>query len=182
MSEASTASGTIQEKPPTTDASKAPKPEAKVHYLISAGLGKRLAQMNASLAFTSYQSDLMYMVGVTPKGGVNIHQTAMPKAMGLAANGQGGLIASCDYQIMKFENTLAPNEQINGTFDSCFVPREIHVTGRLDAHDVGVETNGNVVFVNTRFNCLTRPSSKYSFEEVWRPSFISGLVDEDRCH
>jgi uncharacterized protein (TIGR03032 family) len=52
----------------------------------------------------------------------------------------------------------------------------------LDAHDVGFEADGNIVFVNTRFNCLARTSPKYSFEEVWRPSFISALVSEDRCH
>lgn len=39
-----------------------------------------------------------------------------------------------------------------------------------------------MIFVNTRFNCLATPSDRHSFEPVWRPPFISALVDEDRCH
>ncbi len=165
-----------------TTAEASPKTrDTKVEYSISPGMAKRLAQLNASLAFTSYQSGLLYLVGTTSKGGVNIHQTAVPKAMGIAAS-DDGFVMSSDYQIMHFKNTIEPNEHINATFDACFVPRDVRVTGRLDAHDVGIEKDGGVIFVNTRFNCLARVSDKYSFEEVWRPSFISSLVNEDRCH
>jgi uncharacterized protein (TIGR03032 family) len=62
------------------------------------------------------------------------------------------------------------------------VPRTVHVTGELDAHDVAVDGAGRPIFVNTRFNCLATVSDRYSFEAVWRPPFISALVDEDRCH
>ena len=37
-------------------------------------------------------------------------------------------------------------------------------------------------FVNTKFNCLARPSARHSFEVVWKPAFISQIIDEDRCH
>ncbi len=58
----------------------------------------------------------------------------------------------------------------------------MHFTGRLDAHDVGLAADGKPIFVNTRFNCLATVSSQHSFEAVWKPFFISKLVDEDRCH
>ena len=164
------------------DIPSAAKADTKVTHSISANFGDRLARLGVSLAFTSYQSGLLYLVGVTPQGGVNIHQTAMPKAMGLATNDQGALVASCDYQLMRFENTLESTERVNGTFDACYVPRDVRITGRLDAHDVGFDKDDDVIFVNTRFNCLARASSKYSFEEVWRPDFITSLIDEDRCH
>lgn len=83
---------------------------------------------------------------------------------------------------MRFENILEPNQQINNTFDTCFVPRRVHVTGQLDAHDVGVNSDDEPVFINTRFNCIATTAERHSFTEVWRPPFISALVDEDRCH
>ena len=63
-----------------------------------------------------------------------------------------------------------------------YVPRTLHITGQLDAHDVGVTSDGDPIFVNTRFNCLATVDARHSFREIWRPSFITELVDEDRCH
>lgn len=159
-----------------------PVEDSEVHYSVSTGLAKRLADMGASLAFSSYQSGMLYFVGLKPDGGVNIHQAAMPKPMGLSRDARGGLILSNDYQIMRFVNVLDAGEVVNQTFDACYVPRVVHVTGRLDAHDVGVNADDEVVFINTRFNCLARLSLRDSFDEVWRPPFISTLIDEDRCH
>ena len=160
-------------------------PEAaqdKVEYSVSGGLLALLAQQNVSIAFTSYQSGLLYMVGRTAQGGINIHQTAMPKPMGLCLEASGGLCMTAGYQIMRLENVLEAGQAVNGIFDACYVPRTVHVTGRLDAHDVGIDTKGRVIFVNTRFNCLATTSQRHSFEVVWTPPFISGVVDEDRCH
>lgn len=67
-------------------------------------------------------------------------------------------------------------------FDACYLAKTVHVTGNLDAHDVGVERNGRIVFVNTRVNCLATVSPRHSFRMPWKPGFISALVDEDRCH
>jgi uncharacterized protein (TIGR03032 family) len=94
----------------------------------------------------------------------------------------GRLTLAAGAQVLRFENVLAPNERINHLFDACFVPRRVHVTGALDAHDIGVDADGRVIFVNTRFNCLATLSDRHSFAPVWRPPFIDALVDEDRCH
>ena len=77
---------------------------------------------------------------------------------------------------------LRTGERINHIFDACYMPRTCHVTGELDAHDIGIDARGRIVFVNTRFNCLATVSSTHSFEALWRPSFVSALADEDRCH
>ena len=154
----------------------------QVEYSVSAGLAQRLANTKMSLAFTSYQSGLLYFVGLNGDGGINIHQAAMPKPMGLCRDGDDGLLLSCGYQIMRFENVLREDQRINHLFDACYVPRLVHVTGSLDAHDVGINDQGAPIFINTRFNCLATVSPRHSFEMVWKPPFISGLVDEDRCH
>lgn len=166
---------------------RAVEPE-EVQYSVSGGLVSRFTKLNISIVLTSYQSGLLYFVGRNKDGGINIHQAAMPKPMGLCMDDTGGpggatgLTMTAGFQIMRFENILQADQAINNTFDACYVPRMVHITGQLDAHDVGIDNQGRAVFVNTRFNCLAVPSTKYSFEMVWKPSFISGLVDEDRCH
>ncbi|NVE94938.1 TIGR03032 family protein [Altererythrobacter lutimaris] len=151
-------------------------------YSLSGGLIRRLAEMNASLAFTSYQSGLLYMLGSNAQGSAQLHQSGMPKPMGLSVDQDGGFVLSAGAQIMRFANVLEPDQRINQIYDACFMPRMNYVTGQLDAHDVGVDAQGEIVFVNTRYNCLAKPSPRHSFEPIWRPSFISDIVDEDRCH
>jgi len=153
-----------------------------VDFSVSGGLAAKLAKLNIAMALTSYQSGLLYLVGRNKNNGINIHQSAMPKPMGLCIGERGDLTMTAGYQVMRFENTLQPGQEINHTFDACYVPRTVHITGQLDAHDVGIDADGRVVFVNTRFNCLAVPSSRHSFEMIWKPEFISALVDEDRCH
>lgn len=153
-----------------------------VEYSQSGSLVKRLVQLECSVAITSYQSGLLYNIGCDPKGGLHLHQAAIAKAMGLSYDGDGGMMLAGESEIVHFKNILSPDEKINNIFDACFMPRLRNVTGRLDAHDIGLLSNGAPVFVNTRFNCLATVSDQHSFEEVWRPSFIDALVDEDRCH
>tara|TARA_R110000868_G_scaffold4155_43_gene25647 strand:+ start:14667 stop:15779 length:1113 start_codon:yes stop_codon:yes gene_type:complete len=159
-----------------------PLPEDQVEYSVSPGLAGRLARHRISIAITSYQSGLLYFVGRNADGGINVHQTAMPKPMGLCLDGPTGLTMTSAFQIMRLENVLQPDQRVNDAFDACYVPRRVHVTGTLDAHDVGMDSAGRAVFVNTRYNCLATTSPRYSFEVVWKPPFISALVDEDRCH
>lgn len=154
----------------------------QVEYSLSGGIVARLASLDISLAFTSYQSGLLYMLGRTPNQGAQLHQSQMAKPMGLAATPDGGLVMTGAAQVYRFANVLREDQRVNQKFDACFVPRTIHVTGRLDAHDVGIDRNGQVVFVNTRYNCLARLSEMHSFEPFWKPDFVSAIVDEDRCH
>ncbi len=158
------------------------KPEDKVEYSVSGGLVARLASLKISFAFTSYQSGLLYFIGRNQQNGINVHQAALPKPMGICMDNKGGLTLTGGYQIMRFRNILEADQRLNHIFDACFVPRTVHVTGYLDAHDVGIDSNGGLVFVNTRFNCLATVTPKHSFKMLWMPAFISTLVDEDRCH
>jgi len=154
----------------------------KVDFSQSGGLSKRLGQLDCSVTISSYQSGFLYNLGCDPKGGLHLHQAAMAKPMGISYDGNGGLTLASGAEVVQFKNILDQGEQINNTFDACFMPRRIHVTGGLDAHDIGLGTDGAPIFVNTRFNCLATVSDVHSFEEVWRPSFIDALVSEDRCH
>ncbi len=154
----------------------------KVEYSLSSGFIARLIAMRASLAFTSYQSGLLYMLGGNPQGAAQLHQSAMPKPMGLCTDGSGHLVLSAGAQITRLVNVLEPEQRINQIYDACFMPRTTYLTGQIDAHDVGVESDGRIVFVNTRYNCLAAISDRHSFKPIWKPPFITDIVDEDRCH
>lgn len=160
----------------------AKKEAPKVEFSMSAGLVARLAKLKISLAFTSYQSGILYMIGRGPKGGMHLHQADVPKPMGLSYTADKGLLVAGAYQVIEMRDVLAPHESVNQTFDSCFVPRVTHNTGRLDAHDVAFNGKGSPIFVNTRFNCISAVDERHSFKSIWRPSFISEIVDQDRCH
>ena len=156
--------------------------QAQVSYSMSPGLVPRMARGNFSIAFSSYQSGLLYMLGVQPDGGAHLHQSAQPKPMGLSYNPNGQFTMTGAYHVMRFENVLAPHERANNQFDACFVPRRVHFTGALHAHDIGLDAEGEPVFVNTAFNCIANTDPRHSFKPIWRPPFISALVNEDRCH
>jgi uncharacterized protein (TIGR03032 family) len=150
-------------------------------YSFSAGMIDRLARLDIALAFTSYQSGLLYMLGSHPEFGPQLHQSVVPKPMGLTASGRA-LILAGESTITRYRDVLRPGERINDTFDACYMPRETWLTGALDAHDVAVDADGRIMFVNTAFNCIATLSPVHSFQTVWRPPFISTLVNEDRCH
>ncbi len=163
-------------------ASQASATTGKAEYSMSGGLIRRLAEMNAALAFTSYQSGFLYMLGSNAQGSAQLHQSGMPKPMGLSRDANGGMLLAAGAQIMRFANVLEPDQRINQTYDACFMPRVNHLTGQLDAHDIGEAADGELVFVNTRYNCLATTSTRHSFKVVWKPDFVSDIVDEDRCH
>lgn len=153
-----------------------------VSYSLSAGLIDRLAGLNIGLAFSSYQSGLLYMLGSHPEQGTQLHQSVVAKPMGLAVGVDGTLVVAGPNTITRYRDALAPGQRINDTFDACYMPRETWLTGGIDTHDVAIDADGRVLFVSTAFNCLATLSAAHSFAPVWRPPFISALVNEDRCH
>lgn len=194
MSQEAQAGETYQLAPP--DGSTAPAPNgAAVTYSVSPGFVGFLAQQKLSLAFSSYQSGKLYLLGRNPRGGLMVNERFFRKAMGICIalprdeqEGPDGeragpaIILATLFQILRFENVLRAGERINDLHDACFVPREAHVTGVLDVHDVGLMDDGRILFVNTLYNCLATPSRRHSFAPVWKPGFVSRIVKEDRCH
>jgi uncharacterized protein (TIGR03032 family) len=156
-------------------------PANNVKYSISSGFLGLMAKLNISVALTSYQSGKFYLLGRNPKGGLMVHERLFQKAMGMCTQDRSLILATL-FQIQRFENVLEPGQFINHTYDACFVPRITYTTGVLDAHDVGILYDGQIVFVNTRYNCLATLSPSKSFKLYWKPSFIDKIVDEDRCH
>lgn len=139
-----------------------------------------LAEQRLSLAFTTYQAGKLFLAGLRPDGRLSVFERTFNRCMGLWGDGQT-LIMSALYQLWRFENLLEGGGAYQG-YDRVYVPRLAYTTGDLDIHDVAVDDAGRVIFANTLFSCLARPSERYSFEPVWQPPFISRLAAEDRCH
>jgi uncharacterized protein (TIGR03032 family) len=100
--------------------------------------------------------------------------------MGLFAQ-DDRLYLSSRYQIWEFSNLLGPGETRQGC-DRLYLPKHSHTTGDLNVHDVVLDAEGTLLFVNTDFSCLARLSDRHSFEPLWQPPFISRLAAEDCCH
>ncbi|HKP23622.1 MAG TPA: TIGR03032 family protein [Dongiaceae bacterium] len=139
-----------------------------------------LAENNLSLAFTTYQAGKIIFVGLQPTGRLSIFERTFNRCMGLWSNGQS-LWMSTLYQLWRFENVLGPGELHEG-YDRVYVPQLAYTTGDIDIHDVALDSDGRPVFANTLFSCLATVSEGKSFRPLWRPTFISKLVPEDRCH
>jgi uncharacterized protein (TIGR03032 family) len=100
--------------------------------------------------------------------------------MGLLATPER-LWMSTRWQLWQLANALPPGETHDG-FDRLYVPRRADTTGDLDVHDIAIDADGRVVFVNTAYSCLATLSERYSFAPLWQPPFVSRLAPEDRCH
>lgn len=155
--------------------------QTDVKYSNSGGLSNLLQNLKLSITFTSYQSNLMYFIGSWP-GQLNIHQTAIDKPMGIFVSDKNTIHLASGYAVTSFRNVLDEGQFLNGKFDGCYLPRNIQLTGILDAHDIGVTENNEIVFVSTRFNCLATYCERHSFKPYWTPPFINQIIDEDRCH
>ncbi|XSG82074.1 MAG: TIGR03032 family protein [Methyloligella sp. ZOD6] len=166
----------------SADGDEASPPENAVKYSMSPGLSGFLGSNRIALAISSYQSGKFYLLGQNKDGGLLVDERLFCKAMGIAVPDKDTLLLATLFQLIRFRNVLAPDQEINNLFDTCYVPRQIYVTGELDAHDIGQLKDGRIVFVNTLYNCLATPSDRHSFTPIWKPPFISKIVREDRCH
>ncbi len=152
-----------------------------------------LREQRASLAFTTYQTGKLFLLGVRPDGKLSVFERTFERCMGLAVSPDAQTLwMSSIYQLWRFENALPTGTDAPGGFDRLYVPQLGYTTGDVDAHDIALAVpieaearasgSPSPIFVNTLFSCLAAPSATHSFRPVWRPPFISRLAAEDRCH
>lgn len=154
--------------------------DVKLEMAASRQFTSWLAEANASFVFTTYQTGKVFFVGLQPDGRASIFERTFNRCMGLYA-AENGLYMSSLYQLWRFENILAEGQVYSG-YDRAYLPINGHTTGDLDIHDIAVDGDGRVVFVNTLFSCLATISETKSFVPLWQPAFVSKLAAEDRCH
>ena len=85
----------------------------------SRGLADWLIMHNVSLAFTSYQTGQLFLVGVMPDRRISIHQRNFIRAMGLIAQPDRIYVAGLE-AVWRMENILRRTEVANQYFDRLF--------------------------------------------------------------
>lgn len=163
------------------DAAAPPPAEGTSKISVSRGMASWLQSNRTSFAFTSYQTGQLFLVGLMANGTVSFNQQNFLRAMGVCYRA-GRLYLGSLFQVWRLENMLRPGQVGNENFDMVLVPRNAQTIGDIDVHEIGVGDDGHVMFVNTKYSCLSKFDLTHSFKPVWKPPFISKLVAEDRCH
>ena len=167
--------GPAKKTTPTTD-----ETDVKLEISGSRQFVSWLAETNLSLAFTTYQTGKVFLIGLQPTGRLSIFERTFNRCMGLALTDTGFYMSSL-YQLWRFENILQEGQAFDG-YDRVYLPINGHTTGDLDIHDIAVDGTGRVIFVNTLFSCLATIDETKSFVPLWQPPFVTKLAAEDRCH
>ena len=169
----------------TSDANAAYQPAASApsfEITTSRQLLAWMAEQKLSIALTTYQIGKLFSLGLKANGELSVFERTFNRCMGLCPSADGnGFWLSSLYQLWRFENLLPAGGKADG-YDRLYVPQLGNTTGDCDIHDMAVDADGQLVFVNTLFSCLATISDTHSFRPLWRPPFISRLAAEDRCH
>ncbi|MES2979453.1 MAG: TIGR03032 family protein [Pseudomonadota bacterium] len=139
-----------------------------------------MAEQKLSIALTTYQIGKLFLLGVKGNGDLSVFERTFSRCMGMCPT-RNGFYMSSVHQIWRFENLFNRAETQDG-YDRLYIPQVGYTTGDLDVHDMAVDADGRLVFVNTLFGCLATISETHNFKPLWRPYFISKLAAEDRCH
>jgi uncharacterized protein (TIGR03032 family) len=149
----------------------------------SAGFLQWLSGAGGSLIVSTYQAGKVALIGWDGHQ-IRLLMREFDKPLGLAVDGERVALAT-RHEVWLFANSpaLAPDyiEHQPGRYDAIYLPRINYQTGDLNTHDVWF-VDGELLLVNTRFSCLARLSDRYNFTPFWKPSFVSEVVPEDRCH
>jgi len=141
-----------------------------------------LHQMGISVIVTTYQSGRVVLLRAENAASLNTHFRALPSPMGVALSNTSLAIGTAR-EVLDYRNQreLTARLEPAGRHDACFVPRNVHYTGDIRIHEIGF-ASGQLWAVNTRFSTLCTIDNDHSFVPRWRPSFVSHLGPEDRCH
>lgn len=159
------------------------KPLAPFTCNFSPNTPELLQQMGITIAISTYQAGKVVFISATDNENLIQLPRNFKKAMGMAISKEKMAIAVEDEVIVltnspELANTYPPKPN---TYDGLFLPRATYYTGHVDMHDL--EWSGqDLLAVNTRFSCLAKVDTNYSFTPIWKPHFISKLAPEDRCH
>ncbi len=168
--------------PPPAEPSSEANTTQPLKSVYTGSLANILQQLNISLAVSTYQAGKVILVRVD-SGTVNTHFRTFQKPMGITADASRLTIGGAN-TVWYYRNipAVAPKLEPHGKHDACYLPRQIHVTGDIDIHEMAYDRDGDLWLVNTRFCTLCTLDPDHSFNPRWRPHFVSALAPQDRCH
>jgi uncharacterized protein (TIGR03032 family) len=155
-----------------------PAPLSSVH---TTNFPELLERLRCSFLVTTFQANKLILVRAQ-QGRLNTHFHHFNRPMGLAAD-LNRIFVGSQRAVHEFRNVPAVAAKLGGdsAHDAVYLPRNTHVTGHVDIHEMAFSENA-CWYVNTLFSCLCTLDTEHSFVPCWRPRFISAYAPEDRCH
>lgn len=141
-----------------------------------------LDYLNISLILSTYQSGKIILIS---SDGTQIRQLLrdFDRPMGIALHGDMlALALRMNVAVFRNDRTLARTyPKSTDTYDALYFPLALNKTDFIDTHDLFFTSQG-LVAVNTAYSCLVKVDGTFSFQPVWRPSFINKFAPGDACH
>ena len=149
-----------------------------LHCRAKGNFADWLSRSGGSLAISTYNSGKLVLVSIRDDK-LCYRTLKFPRPMGLARRGNHVAVAlrGC-VQLYKGAKKAVSGRVIKSTR---YRLQKQYDTGKIDCHDVAFGERG-LYFVNTRFSCIARATSRCQFLRYWQPPFVSQMVPEDRCH
>ena len=158
-------------------------PLASMQSVHTRSFVELLDRLGISLIVSTYQAGRVVILRASGPT-LNTHFREFKKPMGIAERG-GRLAIGSAGRVWEFHDVPAVGRRVDvpglPTCDACYLPRTAHYSGDVQIHEMAWAQD-RLWFVNTRFSCLCTRATSFNFVPVWKPSFISRLAAEDRCH
>ena len=156
----------------------------EVKYIARGDFGEIVQSLQTALLITTRQAGKLIAVSaVDGKLRFSFHNFDRP--MGIALSSTQLAVAS-RHQVWLLRNAADITRHSDQPHDACFLTRASQFTDEIKIHEMawcrpspGVN---ELWVVNTLFSCLCTLSGESNFVPRWRPTFITELVAEDRCH
>ena len=158
-----------------------PDAEASVRSLHTGGLGRLLDRMGAALLLSTYATGKLICARRDgPR--VNTHFRDLPRPTGLTVTRDGIAVATRS-EIWRYRHAPEAISRLDADrgYDACLIPHTRHLTGEIGTHELA-QAGAELWLVASRYSCLATLDERHSFVPRWRPSFVTELADEDRCH
>ena len=140
-----------------------------------------LEGLGAAILFSTYQAGKVVTVAASG-GELALSYHNFERAMGIAARPDVLAVgARSQVWFLRGAPTVAAQVEPIGRHDACYVTRSSQFTGEIQGHEMAW-SGEDLWVVNTAFSCLCTLHPEHSFEPRWRPSSITALAPEDRCH
>ncbi|MCD4791704.1 MAG: TIGR03032 family protein [Bacteroidales bacterium] len=159
------------------------KEEKRFKIKYDRSVAQVLTEIKSVIAISTYQASKVIFIGAENDTSLFQIPITFKKPMGIALSDNKMAVATLDeIQIFSDSKILAKKFPYNTEiFDSLYLPRATYYCGLTDLHDLSFG-KGGLWAVNTRFSCISSFDINYSFIPRWKPSFITELAPQDRCH
>jgi uncharacterized protein (TIGR03032 family) len=146
---------------------------------VSPRLSQWLRTRRVCLALSTGESGKIVTLGAGPSGLI-VFDVGCDSPGALLHTEDGLYVAACN-RLWRFDDALTKGELYRGADRLC-LPSQCRPMGCIDIQDLAAEESGRLLVAAARFNCVARMNSRGDLKPIWRPSFIDGIVREDRCH